>query len=89
MPIYNDIIAKADSIKERIPRLPGFKGLPIRLLERLMPGAWQEDIDKVYGSEEVILCMYAGPDDSTSTKAAFQQEAPHLVDFVLELELDR
>ncbi len=78
-----------DSIKERLPRMPGFKGLPIRLLERLMPGVWRKDIDKAYGTEEVILCLYAGNDDDTSTKAAFKQEAPHLLEFILELELER
>ena len=37
----------------------------------------------------MILCLYAGKDDDSSTKAAFIQEAPHLTEFVLELELDR
>ena len=69
--------------------MPGFKGLPTRLLDGLLPKVWQEDVERVYGDGEVILCLYDGKDDDSSTKAAFNQEAPRLSEFVLELELDR
>ena len=78
-----------DSIKDKLPKLPGFRGLPTRLLDRLMPGIWEEDTERVYSDGELILCLYAGKGDETSTKSAFYLEAPRLSEFFLEFDTDR
>ena len=78
-----------DRIAGRIASMPGLKGIPPRLMSRLLPSAWIDDLERVYDYEDVILCLYAGLDDDTSTKSAFLQRFPFLVPHVLELDIDR
>ena len=78
-----------DKWKQKLPGMPGFKGLPQRLLDRLLPQTWEQNIDRVYGEGPTILCLYAGKDDSSSTRSAFQTVAPHLWEDVLELDTER
>ncbi len=60
-----------EDLRVRLPSLPGFRGVPNRLLARLLPSSSTPAVD--FARTRILLALYAGADDDTSTKNAMRQ----------------
>ena len=60
-----------EDLRVRLPSLPGFRGVPNRLLSRLLPSSDTPAVE--FPQAKILLALYAGADDDTSTKSAMCQ----------------
>ena len=69
--------------KNRLPALPGFHGLPSRLVERVLPKSMRRP------SVLRILILFAGLANSTCLQQAFWLHAPELACHTVEMDIIR
>ena len=74
---------------EVLPSRPGFKGVPERLLQQMLPGSFMVRTETLYPTEPFILSLFAGQDDSSSFKSIHEEHSFGCTTPVVEMDTCR
>lgn len=75
--------------KLQLLTLPGFQGLPERLLYKILPKPGSKATNILGDKPKVILLLYAGADDDKSLKSAAMTVHPDIANIMVEIDISR